>query len=92
MSSSSNNHVSYCIFLISFDLSFSGECTGGYKDGSLKLLNELAPPQNAQPIQICFGNTWVYICYQVDSDIDDKWDYKEAIVACRQLGYKSGSK
>ena len=33
-------------------VSLSGECTGGYKDGSLKLLNELTiTPQNARAIQ-----------------------------------------
>ena len=89
--SSSNNHVSYCVCLIPFDLSLSGECTGGYKDGSLKLLNELAPPQYGQLIQICFGNTWVYICYQ-SANPYYHWDERETVVACRQLGYKSGSK
>ena len=75
---------------ISFYLSLSGECTGGYKAGSLKLLNRLTmTSQSSQPIQICFGNTWIYICsvnpyYQ--------WDELDAIVACRQLGYKSVSK
>ena len=90
--SSGNNHVSYCVCLIPFDLSLSGECTGGYKDGSLKLLNgSMTPAQNAQPIQICFGNTWIYICYQSTNPYY-QWDVREAIVACRDLGYRSGSK
>ena len=73
-------------------MSLSGECTGGYKDGSLKLLNELTiTPQNALAIQICFGNTWTYICYK-SFNSHDKWDVREATVACRELGYKSGSK
>ena len=73
-------------------MSLSGECTGGYKDGSLKLLNEsTSTSQSGQVIQICFGNTWTYICYQ-SFDSHDKWDFREAKVACRELGYKSGSK
>ena len=75
-----------------FEFSLSGECSGGYKDGSLKLLKELTnTSQSGRAIQICFGNTWTYICYQ-SSNPYHHWDYREATVACRQLGYKSGSK
>ena len=72
-------------------MSLSGECTGGYKDGSLKLLNESTiTSQNGRAIQICFGNTWAYICYQ-SANPNYQWDSGEATVACRELGYKSGS-
>lgn len=31
-------------------------------------------------VEICQGGLWVPVC-------DDKWDYREATVVCRQLGY-----
>ena len=31
-------------------------------------------------VEICEDEVWVPVC-------DDKWDYREATVVCRQLGY-----
>ena len=35
-------------------------------------------------VEVCVGRIWGSVC-------DDKWDYRDAAVVCRQLGY-NGSK
>ena len=80
------------IFVLYLLICLLGECTGGHKDGSLKLLyGSTTTSQIGQPIQICFGNTWIYICDH-SVNLYYQWDELDATVACRQLGYKSGSK
>ena len=48
--------------------------------GKLRLVNNERISENEGRIEICFGGRWGTIC-------DDSWDYFDAQVACRQLGF-----
>ena len=51
------------------------------ESGSIRLRNGLSPYSGL--VEICRFNTWGTIC-------SNSWDRREALVACRQLGYPTG--
>lgn len=47
-------------------------------ESSIQLTNGLTPYEGI--VEVCVNGAWRGVC-------DSKWDYKDAFVACRQLGY-----
>ena len=55
----------------------STECS---TPGMLQLVNGEVTDGNEGRIEICFGGQWGTVC-------DDSWDYRDAEVVCKHLGY-----
>ena len=51
--------------------------------GVVRLVHGDKAYQNKGRVEICFGGQWGTVC-------DDRWDYHDAQVVCRQLGFGSG--
>ena len=46
--------------------------------GTVRLLGGLIPEEGT--VEVCINTVWSSVC-------DSSWDYKDAFVVCRQLGY-----
>jgi len=46
--------------------------------GTVRLIGGLIPEEGT--VQVCMNGVWSSVC-------DSSWDYKDAFVVCRQLGY-----
>ena len=52
-------------------------CHAG-SSGTVRLIGGLIPQEGT--VQVCMNGMWSSVC-------DWSWDYKDAFVVCRQLGY-----
>ena len=50
--------------------------------GEVRLVNGRETSGSEGRVEICFGGRWGTVC-------DDSWDYRDAEVVCRQIGYES---
>ena len=48
--------------------------------GELQLVDDDITGLNKGRVEVCFGGRWGSVC-------DDSWDYYDAAVVCRQLGF-----
>ena len=46
--------------------------------GTVRLIDGLIPEEGT--VEVCVNSVWSSVC-------DSSWDYKDAFVVCRQLGY-----
>ena len=51
-----------------------------YTPGKIRLVYGNKTDGNEGRVEICFGGQWGTVC-------DDSWDYRDAEVVCRQLGF-----
>ena len=63
--------------LILCNLWLSPECL---TPGEVRLVNDDMTDGNEGRVEICFRGQWGTVC-------DDSWDYHDAEVVCRQLGF-----
>ena len=61
-------------------LKFQYNISECYEPGKLRLKNGDMIGGNKGRVEVCFGGRWGTIC-------DDSWDYHDAEVVCRQLGF-----
>uniref|UniRef100_A0A1X7T6A2 Uncharacterized protein n=1 Tax=Amphimedon queenslandica TaxID=400682 RepID=A0A1X7T6A2_AMPQE len=50
------------------------------ENGAVRLVNTHTDATNVGRVELCVENTWTTLC-------DESWDYKDAQVICRQLGF-----
>ena len=59
-------------------LFISGACHVLGSSGTVRLIDGLIPEEGT--VEVCRNAVWSSVC-------DSRWDYKDAFVVCRQLGY-----
>ena len=66
------NYATMCILFVSYLWYMPGS------SGSVRLIGGLIPQEGT--VQVCMNAVWSSVC-------PSYWDYKDAFVVCRQLGY-----
>ena len=64
------------IYSIGFYLLFTDDCT----EGAIRLAGRSTPTSGR--VEVCVGRVWGTVT-------DDLWDNRDAVVACRQLGFNA---
>jgi len=63
-------------YVCSHSLLFTSAVLGSH--GTVRLIDGLIPEEGT--VEVCVNAVWSSVC-------DSSWDYKDAFVVCRQLGY-----
>ena len=63
-------------YVCSHSLLFTSAVLGSH--GTVRLIDGLIPEEGT--VEVCVNAVWSSVC-------DSFWDYKDAFVVCRQLGY-----